>query len=218
MRPKGVVVTERTNEEWLKALSMDGHSQEIAITDLRILLKRGLQRGLLGRVDTAAPEFETQAEDFVQEALLKILAKLDSFAGRSKFTTWAHKITVHVALSELRRKRWKDSSLEQLTERDDSEFTPSFTADPAPQPDSVAERRDILAHINRIIEEDLTDKQRTVMQTSVIQGRTTQEVAKLMDMKPNAVYKLLHDARLRLKKRLEEENLPPSEIMAVFRS
>ena len=211
-------MTERTNEEWLNALRLNGHSQEEALTDLRILLTRGLQRGLLGRVDTAAPEFETQAEDFVQEALLKILAKLDSFAGRSKFTTWAHKITVHVALSELRRKRWKDSSLEQLTERDNSEFTPSFTADPAPQPDNVAERHDILARINRIIEEDLTDKQRVVMQTAVIQGRTTQEVAQLMDMKPNAVYKLVHDARLRLRKRLEEENLPPSEVMAVFRS
>ncbi len=211
-------MTERTNEEWLKALSISGSNQEAALADLRILLKRGLQRGLLGRVDTIAPEFETQAEDFAQEALLKILAKLDSFAGRSKFTTWAHKIAVHVALSELRRKRWKDSSLEQLTEVNDSEYTPSFTADPAPQPDSVAERRDILARINRIIEEDLTDKQRIVMQTAVIQGRTTNEVAQLMDMKPNAVYKLVHDARLRLKKRLEEENLPPSEVMAIFRS
>jgi len=37
-----------------------------------------------------------------------------------------------------------------------------------------------------------------------------------MDMNPNAVYKLLHDARLRLKRRLEEEGLTASEVISVF--
>jgi DNA-directed RNA polymerase specialized sigma24 family protein len=37
-----------------------------------------------------------------------------------------------------------------------------------------------------------------------------------MDMNPNAVYKLLHDARLRLKRRLEEEGLTPADVIAVF--
>ncbi len=36
-------------------------------------------------------------EDFVQEALLKILDNLASFRGDSKFTTWAQKIAVNFA-------------------------------------------------------------------------------------------------------------------------
>jgi RNA polymerase sigma-70 factor, ECF subfamily len=103
-------VIERTNEEWLQALTSTGSARVAALNDLRDVLVRGLRRGLLGRVNTSAPDFDALAEDFVQEALLKILDNLPTFAGRSKFTTWAHKITVHVALSELRRKRWQDAS------------------------------------------------------------------------------------------------------------
>lgn len=213
---KGLTVTERTNDEWLAALSSSGAGQDAALSDLRLILTNGLHRGLLGRVDTTAPEFDSMAEDFVQEALLKILDKMNTFAGRSKFTTWAHKITVHVALTELRRKRWQDSSLDQETEREEGEFTPSFTADPSPTPASTAEQHDMLLRVNRIIEEELTEKQNTVMQLSVMQALPAAEVAQKMDMKPNAVYKLLHDARLRLKERLAEEGLSPAEVLAVF--
>ena len=207
---------ERSNEEWLKALRTTGSDHDAALVDLRVILHRGLSRGLLGRVDTSAPEFETMAEDFVQEALLKILDKLDTFAGRSKFTTWAHKIAVHIALTELRRKRWQDSSLDQITEREDGEYTPSFTADPSPTPDNAAERKDMLVRVNRIIEEELTEKQRTVMKLSVMQGQPAAVVARSMEMNPNAVYKLLHDARLQVKKKLEEEGLTAAEVIAVF--
>jgi RNA polymerase sigma-70 factor (ECF subfamily) len=209
-------VIDRTNEEWLQALGSAGLARDEALADLHIILTRGLQRGLLGRVDTAAPEFNSLAEDFVQEALIKILDNLQSFAGRSKFTTWAHKITVHIALTELRRKRWQDASLDQLTEREDGEYTPSFTADPDPTPEVVASRTEMLMRVNRIIEEDLTDKQRQVLQLSVIQAQPAAVVAQHMDMKPNAVYKLLHDARLKIKTRLREEGLNTAEILAVF--
>lgn len=209
-------MTERTNEEWLMALRSTGVHREAALEDLRRILNNGLHRGLLGRVDTSAPEFDSMAEDFVQEALLKILDKLNTFAGRSKFTTWAHKITVHIALTELRRKRWQDSSLDLLTEREDGEYTPGYTADPRPAPENTLERNDMLGRINRIIEEELTEKQQTVMKSAVFQEQPAAVVAKDMDMNPNAVYKLLHDARLRLKKRLKKEGLMPADVLAVF--
>jgi RNA polymerase sigma-70 factor (ECF subfamily) len=209
-------VTERSNEEWITALRSAGTERDAALADLRVILNRGLNRGLLGRVDTSAPEFETMSEDFVQDALLKILDKLDTFAGRSKFTTWAHKIAVHIALTELRRKRWQDSSLDQITEREDGEYTPSFTADPSPTPDNAAERKDMLTRVNRIIEEELTEKQRTVMKLSVMQGLPAATVAREMDMNPNAVYKLLHDARLQVKRKLEDEGLSTAEVISVF--
>jgi RNA polymerase sigma-70 factor (ECF subfamily) len=43
-------------------------------------------------------------------------------------------------------------------------------------------------------------------------------VARRMDMKRNALYKLLHDARLRLKRRLASEGLTAQEVLAVFES
>jgi RNA polymerase sigma-70 factor (ECF subfamily) len=209
-------VSKRTNEEWLAELEPDHPQHETALTDLRDILVRGLERGLLNQVRTAAPEFHTQAEDFAQEALLKILEKKEAFAGRSQFTTWAHKIAVSMALTELRRKRWQDNSLDGLTTFDGGDYTPSFIADPSPAPENVTERTQMLRRINRLISEDLTEKQRTVIIASAIQGKSTDEIAAMMDMKPNAVYKLLHDARVRLKKNLSQEGLTPNDVLEIF--
>jgi RNA polymerase sigma-70 factor (ECF subfamily) len=206
----------RTNEQWIDDLRSSGPAFDDALLELRQILVTGLQRGLLGRVNTSAPEFETLAEDFAQEALLKILDKLDTFAGRSQFTTWAHKIAVSVALTELRRKRWQDRSLDGMMDKFEGDYTPSLAADPAPDPESTVERSDMMARVERVIMEELTEKQRTALVAAVIHGFSTAEVADQLNMKPNAVYKLLHDARLRLKRRLASDGLTAEEIVSVF--
>lgn len=209
-------MVKRTNDQWLTELAKPGATQDAALTDLHKILLSGLRRGLLGQINTNAPEFETQAEDFAQEAALKILGNLDTFAGLSQFTTWAHKIAVSVALTELRRKRWQDNSLDGMLTTEAGEYTPKFIADKAPQPEKAAEQAEMLAHVQRLINEGLTEKQKMVVETAVIQGKSTNEVAKLMDMKPNAVYKLLHDARIRLKQELENEGLTSADVLSVF--
>jgi RNA polymerase sigma-70 factor (ECF subfamily) len=141
---------------------------------------------------------------------------MDTFEGRSQFTTWVHKIAVRVALTELRRKRWKDVSLENLTENEDAPASPSLMADPAIGPETTAEQADLLALVQRLIVEELTEKQRQAMVAVTIHGMPLEEVARRMDMKRNAMYKLLHDARLRLKRRLVSEGLTPQEVLAVF--
>lgn len=206
----------RTNEQWLSDLRAEGHQYNKALADLRQLLITGLARGLLGRINTSALEFESMADDFAQEALLKILDNLHTFAGRSQFTTWAHKIAVSVALTELRRKRWQDHSLDGMMEAGGGDYTPSFAADPSPAPDNAAERADMMDRVQRLINEELTEKQRTALVSAIIHGFSISEVAHQMDMKQNAVYKLLHDARLRLKRRLAAEGLSPEEVIAVF--
>ena len=205
----------RTNEEWVEDLGTPGPGREAALDDLRQVLANGLRRGLVGQVDTNAPEFESLVDDFVQETLLKVLDNLGSFAGRSLFTTWANKIALNIGLTELRRKRWRDASLDQLTQTDDGEFTPSFVADPAPLPEALTERRELLRYVGRLINEELTEKQRTAL-TAVIQGRPLSEAAFMMDSNQNAVYKLVFDARQRLRRRLAEDGLSTEEIIAAF--
>jgi RNA polymerase sigma-70 factor (ECF subfamily) len=205
----------RTNDEWISDLAQSGPRRDQALADLRLILRRGLERGLIGQVDTSAPEFGTQADDFVQEAMLKVLDNLDSFAGRSQFTTWAHKITLNIALTELRRKRWKDTSLEQLTETETGEYTPSFAADPAAQPEQLTERRELMAYVSRLIADELTDKQRTAL-LGVLAGMPMAEVAERLGSNQNALYKLLFDARQRLKRRMADDGLTPEDVMASF--
>ena len=105
-----LIKADRLNREWLEELSSP--QNEEALADLRILVAKGLRYSLLNRVDSS--QLEELVEDFTQDSLLRIMDNLDSFRGESKFVTWAAKIAVNVAFSELRRKRWKDVSMEAL--------------------------------------------------------------------------------------------------------
>lgn len=206
----------RTNEEWVEDLRGPGPRRDAALDDLRLVLANGLRRGLIGQVDTSAPEFDSLADDFVQEALLKVLDNLDTFAGRSLFTTWANKIALNIGLTELRRKRWRDASLDQLTQTDDGEYTPGFIADPSPRPEDLTERRELIRYVNRLISEELTEKQRTALTSVVVQGKPLSEVAFQMNSNQNAIYKLVFDARQRLRRRMAEDGLTPEDVIATF--
>lgn len=205
-------LTERSNEQWITALSQPGPQHDQALADLRALLVRGLTYALSNypAVD------EATREDFAQEALLKILAGLDSFRGESRFTTWAHKIAVHVALTELRRHRWRDVSLDELTDFPDDEFIPAIVADPSAGPEQQAMQRMLLSTIQQAIANDLTAKQRQALIAVRIHGMPLEQVAQRMGTNRNALYKLLYDARQRLKKRLSAKGLSPQDILAAF--
>ena len=86
-------------DDWVERLKVTGDEQDQAIQELRNILVRGLTATCRNRYGN-----RVQAEDIVQEALIKILDKIDTFEGRSKFTTWAMTIAVRLALSEMRRK------------------------------------------------------------------------------------------------------------------
>ena len=155
----------------------------------------------------ANSEIQDLAEDFVQDTLLQIRAKLDQFEGRSKFTTWAGKIAVHQALGELRRARWRDFSLDELV--GESDFTPSFLvneADPA-APDRAAERAETMRAVVEVINEELAERQRAALVALTVEGVPMDVVADRLGTNRNALYKLLHDARKRLRLRLEAARL-----------
>jgi RNA polymerase sigma-70 factor, ECF subfamily len=203
-------MAERTNQQWLADLR--GPGRESALTDLRALLLRGLRYALVDRYGVS----EAHLEDFVQEALLKILDGLDTFRGESRFTTWANKIAVRVAFSELRRKRWEDVSLQDLLAPYAGDFTPAFLTDPGPSPEKRATQEALLALVRRTIDEDLSARQRQALLAVMAGGMSLEEVARRMDTNRNALYKLIHDARRRLQRALLAQGLSPQEILAAF--
>jgi RNA polymerase sigma-70 factor (ECF subfamily) len=91
-------------------------------------------------------------------------------------------------------------------------------ADTGVGPELAAEQADMMNRIERIILEELTEKQRMAMIASQIHEMPLDVVAQRMDMNRNALYKLIHDARLRLKKRMVEEGLEPEDVLASFES
>ena len=203
---------DRTNQEWLDDLQGSGRDE--ALTDLRAFLVRGLRYSLTSYSNVD----EALIEDFVQDALLRILDNLDTFRGESRFTTWAQKIAIRVAFTELRRHRWRDLSLEAITEPQGLDFVPNFLIDPHVPPDRQAVQRQFLESLQRLIATELTDKQRQALVAVRIRGIPLEEVARRMGTNRNALYKLLHDARRRLKSRMEAEGLSPQEVLAAFSS
>jgi RNA polymerase sigma-70 factor (ECF subfamily) len=203
-------MVERTNEEWLAGLRRP--AQTAALIDLRAFLLRGLRYGLANRPDVD----ESLLDDFAQEALIKVLGALETFRGESKFTTWAQKIAIRVAFTELRRKRWQDVSLDGIVDAQGLDFVPDMMIDASAGPDEQAVQRQFLTTVRRLIATELTDKQRQALVAVRIHGMPLEEVARRMGSNRNAMYKLLHDARQRLKRKLEEEGLTAEEILAAF--
>jgi RNA polymerase sigma-70 factor (ECF subfamily) len=199
---------ERTNEQWL--VELRGPNPDEAHADLYELLVRGLRAALGGRADGV----DANIGDFAQEALIKIVSNLDSFRGESRFTTWAKKIAINVALTELKRRRWRDVSLQDLLERRTA--TGRGLADPQLTPEQVAFQNMVLANLRRIIDEELTDRQREAVVAVILEGMPIAEVARRMGTNQNALYKLLHDARNKLKLRMEAAGLSPQEVLAAF--
>jgi RNA polymerase sigma factor (sigma-70 family) len=206
----------RDNETWLQDLQAGGTQRDTALADLRALLLRALPQGISKLLSPDNPEFESFIEDTAQETLLRVLARLDTFEGRSQFTTWVYKISVRVALNELRRRKWRDVSLEGLMEDEADDSAPHQFASFEPGPAAIVERADVLQRVQDIMAEELTERQRAAMYAINMQGVPMEVVAQRMGTNRNALYKLLHDGRLRLKHRLEREGLPAKELLEMF--
>lgn len=209
-------MSKRTNEAWLSDLRAEGEIKNAALDELRAVIQKGLPYALSRWLSPSQPQFESLVEEVTQETLLRVLDQLHTFEGRSQFTTWVHKIAVRIALTELRRKRWRDSSLDELTEDEDIPPPQGLLADSQAGPDVSAERADMLARVRRVIEEELTDRQRQALVLLGLRDMPMEDAARKLKTNRNALYKLLHDARLRLKNRLALEDISPHDVMSLF--
>ena len=196
----------REDDQWLPDLtSEDAGVRDDAIRDLRDMLLRGLAKSLSkhGRVDDAF------LEDVVQDASLKILSKLETFRGRSKFRTWAVTIAVRTAVSLMRKKEWQNVSLDSLTA--ESELSPQVAIDKSETTDQAGGKSELLQKLKELIESDLTEKQWMAI-TAELRGMPLSQVAEKMGSNPNSLYKLLHDARKKLRKGLEADGFTIDDV------
>ncbi len=199
---------ESDSENWIADLRATGEQQAEALAKLNKILVGGLRRSFQGKgVDQAF------CEDIAQESVLKILEKLDQFEGRSRFTTWAMSIAIRRAVSELRKKRYQNVSLNQLSDGEQLEIdVPDQSAE---QPEQAEERRNVLLKLKELIEGKLSHKQRVALQGG-LNGMTVDEVALHTGSNRNAVYKLIHDARQKLKRELEKDGYDAPTIQSLF--
>jgi len=101
----------RTSEEWLEALRAGGSARSSAVADLHSLLLRAARFEIARRRAALAhvrgEELDDLAMQAADDALMSVLAKLYTYRGASRFTTWAYKFALLEAGVKLRRRAWQ---------------------------------------------------------------------------------------------------------------
>ncbi|MBX3135294.1 RNA polymerase sigma factor [Candidatus Obscuribacterales bacterium] len=193
----------KQDEALLEALKGERIEREQAFSQLRLKLIKSMGPKLKSTYQVD----DSFVDDVVQETLIVIVKKLNTFRGQSAFFTWVCSIAVRLALGELRRKRWSDFSLDGLTA--DSVFEIPDTAGDFTENLAVKEISD---SVKSSIMTALTEKQRTAL-LAELEGMTTDEIARRYDSTRGAIYKLTHDARRALIKDLRKKGFDLEETL-----
>jgi RNA polymerase sigma factor (sigma-70 family) len=214
-------MVERTTDEWLEELTAVGLTRQQALADLRDYLFRAVLLYLRRRRSDldylADAEIRAMAQDFAQEATLAVDENLDSFRGSAKFTTWAYRFVINEAISQLRRRDYRERlSLEGLSEKETAVLFSLAERRPGRNPDIRAERREISHQLLAIIQSELNENQRLAVLGVYFEGRSVQETAESLDTSPNTLYKMLYDARQKIKTRLGQLRLSEGDLLAAF--
>ncbi|MCA9261007.1 MAG: sigma-70 family RNA polymerase sigma factor [Planctomycetales bacterium] len=190
------------NETWIAALR---RADAGAALELRAALVARTHHALQGRpgVDDAF------VEDVVHDSLAKIYARLDQFQGRSQFLTWATAIALRVAMSEMRRARWRDVSLQTFTE--ETGQTPPSPPPQSGDPLDAMHRDALLDALREAMREELSPRQCAAL-TAELKGMSQDAIAQELGSTRNALYKLTHDARKKLKRRLEAAGFTAADL------
>jgi RNA polymerase sigma-70 factor (ECF subfamily) len=197
---------------WLRDLAPAAAERDRAISRLHEMLL-GAARAELhrrSRSDIAGPELDDLAHQSAADSLLAILAKLDTFRGESRFTTWAYRFVILEVSTKLGRHFWRtpraalhDADWEQLPNR--------FGLDPQRR----AEWHDLVGALRRAVEQDLTPHQRRIFSDIVLRGIPLDAVAIRLGSNRNAVYKTMFDARRKLRRVLAANGYMGADLLEI---
>jgi RNA polymerase sigma-70 factor (ECF subfamily) len=198
-------VLDPESREWLRSLRARGREHDEAVARLHALLLRAA-RFECARRRPSLPhlrgnDLDDVANQAADDALVSILARLDSFRGESRFTTWAYKFALLEAAVKLRRRAWQGREVPLEPE------TWGLFSSSVVEPDESAEQSELLETLQRAIEEVLTPHQRRVLVGLALNGVPIDVLAERLSTTRGALYKTLHDARRKLRAHLEELGL-----------
>lgn len=185
-----------TSCDWLVCLRSPGVRRDKAVRHVHDLTRRAARQQLIRMPHVWEELGAVRAEEIIEaaadEATMAVLHNLDDFEGRSRFSTWVYKFGVWHAASEARRALWRDRAL--VLDDDDA------LVDGHPlTPESSMEALDLSGAVAVAIRTALTPHQRRVVLALLVDGIPIDVLAERLGTSRNALYKALHDARVRLR-------------------
>ena len=190
------------SRRWLDELRADGATKDDAIARLHALLVRAARFEVARRRPTLphlrGDELDDIALEAADDALMSVLRRLDDFRGASRFTTWVYKFALLEAAVKLRKREWQGREVPLEPE------TWSFFSSTGLPPDLEAEQSELLATLQRAIEDVLTPHQRRVLIALALNGVPIDVLAERLGSNRGALYKTLHDAPRKLRRHLDD--------------
>jgi|GEM_PF-465396 len=145
------------------------------------------------------------ADDVVQEAMMKVWRAFDRFEGRAALSTWIHRIVVNAALDRLRAR-----GPVALAARSDDESFQREAADgdghaPVETPEELVRSAEVGVEVHRALDA-LPPAQRQVLALRELEGESYQSIADIVRCPIGTVMSRLHHARHRLAEVISTEH------------
>jgi len=199
-----VPVLDAETSSWVRGLRAEGEQRVRAVERLHDLLLRGARREVQRRRDLSpvvGVEFDDLCQQAADDAVVAVIAKLQDYRGASRFTTWAYKFVILEVSVKLRRHAWRGGT---ILAADDHPVWERLT-DRAAEAGALVESLDLVRALRQAVAEELTPRQREVFVAVVLNEVPGDVLAQRLGSTRGAIYKMVHDARRRLRRRLEAE-------------
>jgi RNA polymerase sigma-70 factor (ECF subfamily) len=202
----------RENRAWVRDLSSDGDRRELASRRLYEVLLRAARAESgrrAARLRLVGPELDDIAHQAAADALLAICGKVETFRGDCRFTTWAYKFVIFDVAAKVNRHFWQRAGVAF-----DDEDWDRLPARIGIEPEEQVEIRDLMSAVRRAVDEKLTTKQRLVFVALVLNGMPTDVLAAQLGATQNAIYKMMFDARRKLRAAWADAGYLPEQQIA----
>ena len=197
-------------QRWRAALHGPPARRAEALAELHGLLLRAARFELARRRSQLAGVTRDELDDLAfqaaDDALMAVLAKLDTFRGQSRFTTWAYKFALLEAGVKARRRAWAGREVPL-----DAAAWPEPAA-PGRSAQQRLEDAERLAALQEAVRETLTPYQREVFTALALNGVPIDVLAERRGTTRGALYKTLHDARAKLRAAMAAAGYPVDEV------
>jgi RNA polymerase sigma factor (sigma-70 family) len=203
---------DRENRRWVRDLAAVGPQREAACSELYPLLLRVAKSEARRRaplLELDGPELEDIVHQATADALMAISERLERFRGEARFTTWASKFVIFNVSTKINRHVWRRHEIHYETE-DWFRLASRFDLGP----EDEAQVREFAAAVSSAVEETLSDRQRLVFVATVLNGMPIDVLADELGSTRNALYKVLFDARKKLRLALVSGGYLPEAFVA----
>ena len=138
------------------------------------------------------------AQDIAQETFYRAYRSAATYKQIAKFSTWLYTIAINLCRNELRRRKHKFYSLEEMAERDEESSVRIDIEDKSARPDRDVEQNELGRLIMKAID-TLPEKFKQPIVLRDVQGLSYEETGRILNLPEGTVKSRINRARQRVK-------------------